>query len=320
MTILHANAVEVETNDTAQKVSGVKAVCLNGGRFHVKAKLFVLATGAIEIPRLLLTSNRVCKAGLGNQHDLVGRFFMEHPHLWSGIFIPSGDRLFRSTGLYRVHTVKNVPIMGKLTLSESVLRSERLLNYAVSIHPRLCPDPADHAGASQGMPGMTEKILRHVKGVRKIEGFALNHMSEQAPNPDSRIMLSNETDALGQRRIKLDWRLTASDMRTIRRAQQIIDEELQLAGLGRLHVEMRDDSVPQHITGGWHHMGTTRMHSDPAKGVVDGQCRVHGIANLFIAGPSVFPTCGYANPVLTIVALAARLGDHLKKYMVSFGG
>jgi choline dehydrogenase-like flavoprotein len=119
--------------------------------------------------------------------------------------------------------------------------------------------------------------------------------------------------------MNIDWRLTATDIWTIRRAQQLIDEELRRAGLGRIHVEMQDESVPSNITGGWHHMGTTRMHSDPKKGVVDEHSKVHGISNLFIAGPSVFPTCGYANPVLTTVALAARLGDHMKKCMKSFG-
>ena len=318
-TVLHANAIEIETNDTVQKVNGIKAACLNGGKFRVKARTFVLASGAIEVPRLLLASNRIQKAGLGNQYDLVGRFFMEHPHLWSGIFVPSGDHLFRTTGLYRVHTFNNVPIMGKLTLSDNVLRSERLLNYAVSLHPKLCADPAHRTNTANGSPGLKEKIYRRVKGTRKIEVFALNHMSEQSPNPDSRLILSDETDALGQRRVKLDWRLTATDMRTIRRAQQIIDDEVRCSGLGRLHIEMKDESIPPQITGGWHHMGTTRMHVDPARGVVDEQCRVHGIANLFVAGPSVFPTCGYANPVLTIVALAARLGDYVKKNMESPG-
>ena len=316
---LHANAVEIETNDTAQKVTGIKVACLNGPKFRIAAKLYILASGAMEIPRLLLISNKVQKEGLGNQHDLVGRFFMEHPHLWSGVFIPAGDHLFRATGLYRVHTVDTVPVLGKLTLSDAVLRSEKLLSYAVSIHPRLCVDPAGRTGATKGAPGITEKISRQFRGEKKIEGFALNHMSEQAPNPDSRVMLSEEKDALGQRRVNIDWRLTATDIWTIRRAQQLIDEELRHAGLGRLHIEMQDESVPPDITGGWHHMGTTRMHTDPKKGVVDANSKVHGIVNLFIAGPSVFPTCGYANPVLTTVALAARLGDHVKKNMESFG-
>jgi choline dehydrogenase-like flavoprotein len=79
---------------------------------------------------------------------------------------------------------------------------------------------------------------------------------------------------------------------------------------------MKDELNPQPVSGGWHHMGTTRMSDDPAKGVVDSDCRVHGLSNLYIAGPSVFPTGGYANPCLTMLALTMRLADHIKK---SFG-
>lgn len=315
MTYLHANAVEIETDKTARKVTGLKVACLDGPKFRVSAKVFILASGAMEIPRLLLLSNAVQKEGLGNQYDLVGRFFMEHPHLWSGIFIPSGDHVFQSSGLYRVHSVGSVPVLGKLTLSEEVLRTERLLNYAVSIHPRLCADPDDLPEAPEGSQGIGKRIIRRFRVTRQIRGFALNHMTEQAPNPDSRLVLSDEKDSLGRRRINIDWRLGPSDIRTIVRAQEIIDGELRRSGLGRLHIAMQDESIPHNLTGGWHHMGTTRMHRDPGKGVVDEHSRVHGIRNLFIAGPSVFPTCGYANPVLTIVALAARLGDYLKKWM-----
>lgn len=325
---LNANITGIETDETARRVTGLSGACLNGKKFSVRAKLYILALGAIEIPRLLLLSNKVRKAGLGNQHDLVGRFFMEHPHLWSGIYIPSSDRIFRSTGLYKVHERNGVSIMGKLTLSEEVLRKERLLNYCTSLHARMCPDPIDgRSGGKGGAPAkaehpgglmddlgvITRSVVSRIKGQKKIRAFQLNHMSEQMPNPDSRVTLGEELDALGQRRAQLDWRLTALDMRTIIRAQEIIDEELRKAGLGRLHIEMKDETPPHNLTGGWHHMGTTRMHPDPRKGVVDEQSRVHGISNLFIAGPSVFPTCGYANPVLTTIALTLRLADHVKK-------
>ena len=318
--LINSNVIEIETDPAAQRVTGLKVACLNGVRYQVTAKLFILAAGAIEIPRLLLLSNRVQKTGLGNQHDLVGRFFMEHPHLWSGVYIPADKKAFNSSGLYSVHIANDVPVMGKLTLSAEVLQRERLLNYAVSIHPKLCTVPAHQAGRSHGDTGIKKKIYNKFKRTRAIKGFSLNHMSEQAPNPDSRVTLSDETDALGQKRVNLDWKLGPSDMRTILRAQEIIDEDLCRVGLGRLHIEMRDESIPANITGGWHHMGTTRMNNDPKKGVVDQDCRIHGISNLFIAGPSVFPTCGYANPVLTIIALAIRLGDHTKKFMGSSGG
>ena len=142
--------------------------------------------------------------------------------------------------------------------------------------------------------------------------FELNHMTEQSPNPHSRVTLSDERDIFGRNRVRLDWRLTPLDMRSIIKAQEIIDQELRYAGLGRLEIELRTETPPEHLEGGWHHMGTTRMHRDPKRGVVDEHCRVHEITNLFIAGPSVFPTGGYANPVLTFVALAIRLADYIK--------
>ncbi|OGW55648.1 MAG: hypothetical protein A2Y81_01100 [Nitrospirae bacterium RBG_13_43_8] len=345
MTYLYANAVDIETTKTAEKVTRLRVACLRGKKFWVSAKLFILAIGAIEIPRLLLISNRVQRSGLGNENDLVGRFFMEHPHLWSGIYVPSDSSIFRSAGLYKVHKVNGVPIMGKLTLSDKVLRQERVLNYCVSLHPRLWSTPYYQSLGSRGIQSvkalrsaalrgsMPDHFGRHVTNVitdigglakaacskiqssRKMKVFWLNHMSEQLPNPDSRVTLSDERDALGLNRVRLDWRLSPIDIRSIIRAQEIIDEELQRAGLGRLHIEMHDETPPSNLTGGWHHMGTTRMHKDPKKGVVDQNCRVHGISNLFIAGPSVFPTCGYANPVLTAVALSARLADYVKKLM-----
>jgi choline dehydrogenase-like flavoprotein len=104
-------------------------------------------------------------------------------------------------------------------------------------------------------------------------------------------------------------------MESFIKSQEIIDQELRRAGLGQLYVKPIDEIPPDQINGGWHHMGTTRMHNDPKFGVVDQNCRVHGISNLFIAGPSVFPTSGYANPSLTIIALAERLADHIKSLM-----
>jgi choline dehydrogenase-like flavoprotein len=78
-------------------------------------------------------------------------------------------------------------------------------------------------------------------------------------------------------------------------------------------VTSADESWPPTLGGGWHHMGTTRMHADPKQGVVDATCRVHGVGNLSIAGASVYPTAGSANPTLTLVALSLRLSDHLRK-------
>jgi len=347
VTYIHAHALRLETDEYAQTVTGVSVAGSPGTTFRITAKIFILALGAIDTPRLLLLSDAVQKTGLGNQHDLVGRYFMEHPHLWSGYFIPENPKILDLVNLYKIHEVHDTQVMGKLTLSEEVLRKEKLLNYVVSIHPVIMPGfhPVSGRAASSkalssgnmsgdlyehvhnvvtDMAGITRKTYRKMTGslcrkfnicndTEKMLIFRLNHMTEQAPNRDSRVTLSDERDMFARNRVRLHWQLQPMDIRSIVRAQEIIDEELRRAGLGRLVIEMEGEEPPPKIHGGWHHMGTTRMHADPSKGVVDEHCKVHGVSNLYIAGPSVFPTGGYANPVLTIVALSARLADHVKK-------
>jgi choline dehydrogenase-like flavoprotein len=136
------------------------------------------------------------------------------------------------------------------------------------------------------------------------------------PNPNSRVMLDDKRDALGLPRAKLDWRLTDTDKTTIRIAQEELSLAFGAAGLGRVKTVFREAGPwPSTIQGGNHHMGTTRMSADPRTGVVDSDCRVHGLANLWIGGSSVFPTTGTSNPTLTILALALRLASHLKERM-----
>jgi choline dehydrogenase-like flavoprotein len=339
-TLIHGHATELDTNENAASVRRIHVRTLDGIAFRIKAQKVIVAAGAIETPRLLLISNRSQTCGLGNGNDLVGRYFMEHPHLWSGRFIPVDDMLAGRTALYRLHWAKQTPIMGKLTIARKVQKTEKILNYCVSIHPVTRRPRSDIAPSWPVVSwpllqaGNLEQERHPTSGLRSLYGearntlsrvyrkfkvppvyFTLNHMSEQQPNRDSRVMLSMEKDPLGRNRVQLNWQITPLDVRTIIRSQQIIDEELQRAGLGRLAIHLKDESPPADLHGGWHHMGTTRMHANPTKGVVDENGRVHAMSNLFIAGPSVFPTGGYANPVLTIVALSIRLADHIKTIM-----
>ncbi|RMF90418.1 MAG: GMC family oxidoreductase [Nitrospinota bacterium] len=323
-TYLHANAVEVETDEAARVVNRLQVACLQGNRFSVSARLFILALGGIETPRLLLLSRQRQSTGLGNQHDLVGRFFMEHLHFWSGIYLPPRPDFFRSTALYNtIHTVQQVPIIGKLALTEPVLRREKLLSQNVQLIPSLMSNTFLYPPLpSQDPVSVVRNAYRRVRRVtgrllnrQGIRVFQLANMTEQIPNPNSRVTLSHEQDRLGQNRVQLDWQITPLDIRSAIRTQEIMGEELQRAGLGRLYIQLRDETPPPGLHGGYHHMGTTRMHNDPKQGVVDADSRVHGTANLYVAGPSVFPTGGYANPVLTIVALALRLADHVKMRM-----
>ena len=155
---------------------------------------------------------------------------------------------------------------------------------------------------------------RAIELVRPQPRLALRTVIETTPRPDSRVTLGARRDRFGMPRIRVDWRLSADDLRGLNRLRAVLRREFERCGVGRLVDDESTDEAgwPSSMTGGKHHIGTTRMHADPHHGVVDPDCRVHGMSNLYVAGSSVFPTSGYANPTLTIVALALRLADHLK--------
>jgi choline dehydrogenase-like flavoprotein len=134
---------------------------------------------------------------------------------------------------------------------------------------------------------------------------------EQAPNPQSRVYLSQERDKLQMNRLVLDWKVGDDETKSMVRLQELVDSYLKKTHIGYLdHTSQQLTDL--YYTDASHHIGTTRMSNDPRTGVVDSDCRVHGVNNLFLVGSSVFPTSGYANPTLTIVALAIRLAEHLK--------
>jgi choline dehydrogenase-like flavoprotein len=159
--------------------------------------------------------------------------------------------------------------------------------------------------------------LLHKAGLLDI---ALLVRAEQAPNPDSRVTLTRDEDALGMKRVQLDWRLSHIDVRSVDVLVRTLGEELARLGLGKVVPASwlkegqswhSDPLISSHPIGGYHHMGTTRMAEDPRLGVTDARTCVHGIANLYVAGSSLFPTSGWANPTLTIIALALRTADHI---------
>jgi choline dehydrogenase-like flavoprotein len=156
-----------------------------------------------------------------------------------------------------------------------------------------------------------EAWRRYTRQSLKTGVYRVTTRGEQEPNPDSRVTLSEQKDPFGKPMAKLDWRLTANDLRVLNRGEEIIAREFARVGLGRLAFLELGEGEPDYVFGGCHHMGTTRMSDDPKRGVVDRNGRVHGIGNLYVAGSSVFPTSGYANPTYTIVALAIRLAAHL---------
>ena len=380
---LNANVTEIETNDEATTVTGVRVACLSGNRFSVKARMFILAAGGMENPRILLFSNRRQAGGLGNQHDLVGRFFLEHPRLDAGMIIPTDRHL--EMGFYETHPVTSTRLKGYLGLTEEIIRREKLVDIQVNMIPvysaayresrktpefaslkyllqkfrrRETPDDfGTHVSNIVGdlltaqeyflpmapLPLPKPLALRRILGAdaeeqehlfadlfgdipflaneeifsnTPIDYVRLNTRIDPVPNRDSRVTLGSERDALGLPRIEFHWQLSPLDKHSVIRTLEIIGAEIGRAGLGRLQIAIDDDTTwPKDTRGGWHHMGTTRMSDDPKSGVVDRNCQVHGISNLFIAGSSVFPTAGSGTPTMLLVSLALRLAEHIKERM-----
>jgi choline dehydrogenase-like flavoprotein len=351
--VTHANVTEIQTPPSVDTVTGLKVECLQSGSFQVSAERYVLACGGIENPRLLLNANRHAPNGLGNENDLVGRFFMEHPHVPSAVMHLSPPRPLNG---YRHHfSGARLPLF-HLKAREDVQRSERILNgffrldtrssglrsaqalwrvgRGGGLRPQSLSEMVEEArGVWSDLRGAAHGVVRALRGPSEFPRFGRVNVitiAEQAPNPDSRVTLSDERDAFGQRKARLNWQLSDLDKQSVVRHNQLLDDELRRAGIGRLRVSdwmedgaaWRPDAHPEpsrvwfrdqqrRFYGVWHHMGTTRMADSPQRGVCNADCRVHGVDNLYMAGASVFPTGGAAPPTLTIVALAARLADHL---------
>jgi choline dehydrogenase-like flavoprotein len=351
-TLLHANALEIDLATDGNTVSRVRAGSLEGNQFEVKARAFVLAVGGIENPRLLLASQKSRPAGLGNERDWVGRCFMEHPHVPLGHLIPSNPsfrRGFYRKHEYPPHRIRGVlsplpslqqrlGLLGSsITIEEArysfgttflewpseimlpLVRTQRWISRHVS--PGLAKVLKSNAEYACGLPRQLATALRSRQARRQIPPslggariYSLYFRAEQIPDPASRITLTSRPDRLGMPTAALDWRLRDADTENIWRSLAEFAGALERAGLGRVLIPhgTERERWKERIIGGPHHMGTTRMSVDPAQGVVDPHCRVHSLANLFIAGSSVFPTSGYANPTYTIVALALRLAERLR--------
>ncbi len=335
---LYANAFHFDGGETDTEVKELSVKTLSGNHFTVRARTYILAAGGIENARLMLVSGKEGGNGLGNAHDLVGRFFMTHLAYSGGIIAPADPHMnfdFRAAGDYAGFGGKHsyVSIIG---LAAPSMQRRHLpsifITWGYQFSPVVQSVKAlkrliDGEGPGGSVLGDLTEVIGNLEGVtsfavRKalfgegipIEALKVECASEQQPNPQSRVSLGSKRDALGMREVVVDWRLVPDDKSKAAATIRLLGTEIGRAGFGRLRSSLSDDGVwPDDFLGNEHHMGTTRMHHDPALGVVDENCRVHTVANLYVAGSSVFPTGGANNPTLTIVALALRLADHIKK-------
>jgi choline dehydrogenase-like flavoprotein len=324
----HATVCDIQANKNVSTIDSLLVRTIDGAEHRVRAQHFVMACGAIQNARLLLASNRQAANGIGNDNDLVGRHFMEHIEVpGANLILDEPRSLTMYTAAPRI-TGAPTPARGELALSAKVETEHRILHGTSSIEPGrwggeirstfqvFTPEKLDEFRAGSGRNQPADRLPSPARVPPR--EFRLKTRQEQAPNPASRVMLSDEPDDLGVPRVKLDWQLTELDKRSIRRFYELLGQEFGRTGLGRLQLadwllDGDDNAWPSFLSGGWHHMGTTKMHDDPKHGVVDANCKVHGIANLHVAGSATFASAGAPNPTLTLVALTLRLSDQIKE-------
>jgi choline dehydrogenase-like flavoprotein len=325
--LTNANVIDIQLDTERGDVSSfLFRSYLRENLYSTKARTYVLAMGGIENARVLLNTNRQRPNGLGNDHDLVGRYFMEHPHFDIGYFVfdssgnlPERRRFWAPTPtLMRAEGIANC---GLRLVPARGAKDEILATAKSSLRSIIC--------SSDFATNLTREFKSSFSCRKKSRGKLpdlpfdnagyLQVASEQVPNRNSRVLLAKKSDKFGRPRVALDWRLLPLDKNTIRTCGLVVGEYFAKQGLGRvkLHDWVLSDSTnfpgfgDGHEVAGHHHMGTTRMGTTASEGVVDGDCRVYGIGNLYVTGSSVFRTSGHANPTLTIVQLALRLGDTL---------
>lgn len=338
--VLRAQAVGLREGPEGGHVTALELVGPGGRRLEARARHLVLACGGLENARLLLLSTGRRPEGIGNRSGLVGRFFMDHPRaVWGRVELRPGVslRLLRGRpiagGKVQLGLAAGAALRAELGLlhhyltleSEQSSYAREQYDVAVQVAKRLLR--RGHAGGRLDFRGLLagrtpdmvylltpKEILPHavyralwelrerLPRRPRVERLVVVHFCEQPLDPLSRATLSDQRDALGLPRLRLDWRIQPEVTRSMAELCRLLEAALARRGLGRLE---RDEAEPR-FTDASHHMGTTRMGSDPRTSVVDPDGRVHGLDNLWIAGSSVFPSGGHANPTLTIVALALR--------------
>jgi choline dehydrogenase-like flavoprotein len=343
-TFRRSSAMHVLTGATASKVivstdgteaTGIEVLERRGLRTTIGAPIVVVACGAIENARLLLLSSH---HGIGNDHDQVGRYFQDHPFCSAAEVIAGAEEVL---GTYRAIFDGGIRHRAKTALAPEFQRSEQVLaatidldfqysetsavgalkrlHHAVSRREVGLLSAADFSRVLRDPVPVMRLATRRLRGVG-VEGEVpervfLRVQTEQAPNPESRVTLGPARDALGMPRARVDWQIGRSEWKTTRVAVDAIARQWGDRGLARVVPMPWLSSYEKYrcrILDSYHHSGTTRMSRTPVDGVVDPDCQVHGVTGLFLAGGSVFPTSGYANPTLTIVAMSIRLADHLK--------
>jgi choline dehydrogenase-like flavoprotein len=359
--LLGANCTALKLVPHGRTLRGVEVTTLGGRRFFVDARTTVLASGGLETPRLLLASNDIAPAGIGNEHDVVGRYYMCHIAGNVGSLVVNGPASCVRHG-YEI-SPEGIYCRRRISLHEDAQRRHGVANAVARLHFPRITDPRHRNGVLSGLflarkfisyeyakrlndgtPPTLGLHARHLWNViadpldtcgflahwvakrtladRKFPSvilrnrsnrFSLEMHGEQAPRAHSRVTVTDNFDALGLPKLRVDWNYGSDDIESVRRTLDVIAAEMKRAGVGELtyDADTLEEDLMRFGAYGGHHIGTARMGDDPRTSVVDANCRVHSVNNLFVAGSAVFPTSSQANPTLTLIAMSLRLGKHL---------
>jgi choline dehydrogenase-like flavoprotein len=340
--LLHAHATEILTGESGDKVAGVSVRIPGGRTLTVRSHRVVLACGAIDNARLLLLSRSRHPAGLGNDHDQVGRYLLDHHYAPVASFIGSqAPRLRRRMGLRWLDVAgsRYTYVMGA-SLSAQQQREQGLPRATLYTFERIARKPALRSlghiisgpksgpdAASQGdwsnvllhpmeiASGARDRYLRKLPPLAPVTHLDIGCNVEQIPNQNSRVTLGSGRDSMGQPIARLDWRLDQREYETYCYTARLLVQECARLGLEVPQITEwargKDTQWASSLHDMAHPMCTTRMSDNPRRGVVDSNCAVHGVDGLYVAGGSVFSTGGTSNPTLMAVSLAIRLADHL---------
>ncbi|MGB4842851.1 MAG: GMC family oxidoreductase [Ferruginibacter sp.] len=322
----YANVVDINATENINSIQQVTVKNYEGKEHTVKAKHFILACSSMQNARVLLACNKQAPAGLGNDNDIVGRYFMEHAEIKTGeLWLDETDKL----KLYSMDQFTKV--RAELAISPQKQKELQVLNGSVSLMPlemskKTIPsvklwsndDPRKSLDTFKKYSTLDKRnFVQRMFSKSIYQSYGLFTRAEQLPNPSSRVVLSNEKDELGVPRANLHWALSPIDKKTVLTINKLLGQQVGAAGIGRVKLYDflldGDEQLPDYTSGGWHHLGTTRMSDNPKEGVVDANCKVHGIDNLYVAGASCYPTGGAVNPTLTVVAISLRLANYLKE-------
>ncbi len=355
---INATVVELLTSKCGSFTEIAVVKTFAGKTIRFKAKQFILATNAVQTPRLLLNSRKTYLQGIGNQHDNVGRYYMDHSLVPSGNFYLHDPKTIKDFSFYDMRLLSGTSVLGKLKLSTQIMRKHQLRNFTATLFPMPAFQEVEALMSTKYlleavvnrkfptelkktisaiyksrsyllrvfyeklrydtpiMPGFGRGGWSKLANEQKYKRLELLAFAEQSPNPNNRVTLINEVDELGCKKINLHFKWDEGDINSIKKAQHIFAESLTQTGLGRFGLPDDFAVHPNRLIGLHHMMGTCRMSETPQQGVVDKNCRVFGMQNLYVAGSAVCTTGSYANPTLTNLALSLRVADIIKNELV----